>query len=1295
MAESIGSVSVDVVPNARQFWEKFKAQTTTGAVDAGRTSGNNFQRGFNEATRGGVNVKVNADTAEAEAQVAALRRQLDTLDKSKPGGSLLTYLLPLAPAIIPIAGAAAAGGAALAAMGLVGVLAVKGIKQEMASGSAEGQQYAAGLAELKGYLSDLEAVAAGGVLDGFEKSLASVKQELPGLATEVAASSQELGDIGSKVIGGVVGGVGNFAPVINDVLGIVDRLAGTFESWASGPGGDKFATTLLNTFDEVAPVLGDLAQTAVQLVQAFAPAGGGALSEIDLFSQLVNMMPVSILKLATTAYIAFRTAVAVTTGIKAATVALEGFAAAEGTAAAATGVRGLAGGLATGLARFSPYIAGAVAADFAIQSLVKTNNSWSTSNNTAQRTIGNIGTELSDLAHFKLGSFLTGADVEKNLNFRDLRNTIQQGLDMYSTIQDETAQVLGPNGLAKLAPYATKNFGEIGTAVEAFFTQLSTGHTPLSQSSAGFTDLAKSLATAAAGEQKYLTQGKDTGKQLNGVAIYTGTWSAALQEADGSISGATAIIADHIQALSDDQSTMGGVTVEQKNLIDAVSSAATKYKLTSDQLDTYASILGVTADQLAEGSVSQDEFDREIGILTKDIDLGSTAFIGLTDAIAAFAAGADTAATRGALIGQILKASNGDTLAYANTMVTAAQANQQFVTDLADVKKGVVNWKTGVIDFHNAAAAPLLSDLQKMQDGAVGAAAAVYQHETALGKSSAASDAFNTYVNDTSGALKSELVQMGYSTQEAGKLADQYFSIKNSGDLKKQIELIGKDDVATTLKDILADLDIIAGKKIIVPPITPPSTQPVTDFVSTVNSIIGGINTPKIPSVPTTGLGSLVGAHAAGGGVADGWFTVGEEGGSRGWELGHKQGSSVQIFSNAQSRNIMGTSSLPGYAGGSGESGGFTGVDYTSTAQKKATSSASSKVKVTVDWSDLQDFLRSLPTYVATAASAVNDQFNSLISKVSQAGGSTSLVSRLKSENKQLLGLINEREQVEKRLSTAQNSLNAITDRYNSLKSTAAQGVLGTFDISKAGTQGTSTPFASGVSGVVTSTSSNAVTASSILAELTSKVADARKFNTDIQALAKRGLGQSFLQQFVQAGPSALPQVEALMKATKSQLSALNSGEYALSAAGNSLGTSVANDLYGAGKQAAQGLVDGLKAKDKDLTKAITHLGDLMVNEIKSKLKIHSPSRVFHDLGSFTGQGLVNGMVSQFPAVRNAAKSMANHATPASQAGEWASAASVAGSGGPLIGQVVQRENESGTALASRVANQLIFASQR
>lgn len=56
--------------------------------------------------------------------------------------------------------------------------------------------------------------------------------------------------------------------------------------------------------------------------------------------------------------------------------------------------------------------------------------------------------------------------------------------------------------------------------------------------------------------------------------------------------------------------------------------------------------------------------------------------------------------------------------------------------------------------------------------------------------------------------------------------------------------------------------------------------------------------------------------HARGGSVADGWFTVGEEGGPRGWELGYKQGTRLKFFSNKDARRMTGMNRLPGFAKG-------------------------------------------------------------------------------------------------------------------------------------------------------------------------------------------------------------------------------------------------------------------------------------------------------------------------------------------------------------------------------------------
>lgn len=1341
MAESIGSVSVEVVPDAKGFWERFKAQTQGQADAAGREAGKSVSAGI--AAQGGkagdefsrkmrqrmdaalrslpqakitadssdadrklallranlarltdqrvlVNlsddaalaslqgmraqleqigsetpdIRIRVDTAAAIAELEALRAELglvesQTDDATKHLSVMRTAIELLGPALVPLGGFALAGGAGLVAMGAAGVLAFKGVKAEMASGSTVGQEYAAGLATLKGGLSTLESVAASGVLDGFTRSVDSAISKMPQLETLISSSSQQLGSIGSKAIGGIAGGVENFAPVIQTVLAYVDQLAGKFESWASGPGGAKFADSLLTTFEQVAPVLGDLAQAAVQLIAALAPAGGGALSELDLLSNVINALPVDLLKAATTAYIAFRTAVAVTAGIKSATLALEGFAAAQGTAAAASGARGLAGTLGAGVARWSPYIAGAVAADFAVQSLVKTNNAWAQSNNGVKSFIGNVGTEISTLAHGDIAGFFTGKNVSSNLGVAKLASQIGVATDQYKKLkqaaEDATVVPMRTNAILydTIEKYAGDNLTRLTNNTDLFNLTLAKSQTGLSNAVGVFSDYTSSVSDSANAEQKWLTQGTKTSKSIDGVAVYADTWKQALDESSGSAVKAAALIASHVDALNDDQNALKLTATEQARLGAATAGAMTKYKLSSDQLDTYAAVLGISAGELANGQVSSEEFSSEIGTLTVQVDKGSTSFLGLVDAVAAFTSGADNANTRGVLIGQVLKAANGDTLAYANTMVQAAAANQQMVTDFASLKSGVLNLKTGVIDYHNAAAAPLLNDLQGMQTAAMNASAATYQHETAIGKASAADDAFAVYVNDTRGALINQAEQMGLTKTQAGKLADQYFGLKNSGDIKKKIEMIGKDETLDALKGILDDLDILAGKK------------PRVDVVIAATYENFGAYNKLHPSAPIYGPyapGATPPATKAAGGFIAGPGTGTSD--SIAARLSNGE-FVVKASQTSKHRDLLEAinSGAPGF-----ESGGFVGVNYGSTATAKAASSAAAKktaaktaakITVTVDSSDLTSFLRTLPTYVSTAASQVADAFSSLYAKVSESGASKSFKAGLARENTLLVRYVGQLTSVEARLSSARDKLAAAVSTYNDQKATAASAVSGTFNISSAGVipaGTTSAGLASGVSGVsasIVSSTSDTVTTSSIMQDLAGKVADAKRFSADLQALAKRGLGGLWLQQFAAAGPSALPQVEALMTATKSQISWLNTNGNTLTGTGSALGSSIATDLYGAGVRAAQGLVNGLTSQDKQLTAAVKNIANLMVAQIKTSLKIHSPSQVFHELGSFTGQGLVNGMVSQLPAVRNAAELMANRATPASQVGQW------------------------------------------
>ena len=86
-----------------------------------------------------------------------------------------------------------------------------------------------------------------------------------------------------------------------------------------------------------------------------------------------------------------------------------------------------------------------------------------------------------------------------------------------------------------------------------------------------------------------------------------------------------------------------------------------------------------------------------------------------------------------------------------------------------------------------------------------------------------------------------------------------------------------------------------------------------------------------------------------------------------------------------------------------------------------------------------------------------------------------------------------------------------------------------------------------------------------------------------------------------------------------------------LSALGN-----VGSLLYSAGRDVIQGLINGIKNMASALWEGIKNTVSGAVDGIKNFLGINSPSRVFKEIGVFTGQGLVLGLESQSDKVHDA-----------------------------------------------------------
>jgi hypothetical protein len=95
------------------------------------------------------------------------------------------------------------------------------------------------------------------------------------------------------------------------------------------------------------------------------------------------------------------------------------------------------------------------------------------------------------------------------------------------------------------------------------------------------------------------------------------------------------------------------------------------------------------------------------------------------------------------------------------------------------------------------------------------------------------------------------------------------------------------------------------------------------------------------------------------------------------------------------------------------------------------------------------------------------------------------------------------------------------------------------------------------------------------------------------------------------------------------------------------LATDAGRNLYDAGIAAAQGLVDGLQAKQNEIRAAMERIANSMIQAIKSQLGIRSPSRIFAEIGKFSVQGMADGIRASSKFVRDAATSVGNEAADA------------------------------------------------
>lgn len=126
-------------------------------------------------------------------------------------------------------------------------------------------------------------------------------------------------------------------------------------------------------------------------------------------------------------------------------------------------------------------------------------------------------------------------------------------------------------------------------------------------------------------------------------------------------------------------------------------------------------------------------------------------------------------------------------------------------------------------------------------------------------------------------------------------------------------------------------------------------------------------------------------------------------------------------------------------------------------------------------------------------------------------------------------------------------------------------------------------------------------TAGAIAASLQAQVAKVQKFAVDLAALAAKGLSKDAIAQVAAAGVDGGSEVaSALAAATDAEVASINASFAAIGSTANTTADTLAAQLFDAGIATAQGVVDGLKARQDKIKGTLRTIAQSMMDEVRA-----------------------------------------------------------------------------------------------
>jgi tape measure domain-containing protein len=142
---------------------------------------------------------------------------------------------------------------------------------------------------------------------------------------------------------------------------------------------------------------------------------------------------------------------------------------------------------------------------------------------------------------------------------------------------------------------------------------------------------------------------------------------------------------------------------------------------------------------------------------------------------------------------------------------------------------------------------------------------------------------------------------------------------------------------------------------------------------------------------------------------------------------------------------------------------------------------------------------------------------------------------------------------------------------------------------------------------------------------LTNQIAAEKSYKATLDQLRALGLDDETYKKLLDEGVVDQAFADQLLAGGKTAVDSLNTLDSQLEKVSKTLATTAGQNLYQAGVDAAQGVVDGLASKESEIAKAMEAIATQMIKAIKKKLKIKSPSQAFAEIGKFSMEGMAAG----------------------------------------------------------------------